>query len=104
MTWWQRLTRRRAMEAQLDAEVRDHIERQTDELIAAGVDAREARRRAVLVFGAVESIKEDCRDARGTRWLEDLGADIRYGIRVLRNSPAFTLVAICSLSLGIGAN
>ena len=104
MTWWQRWRRDRQLERELDAEVHDHVERQTRDYVRAGIGEVAARRRARLDFGGVESVKVAAREARGTKWLLDLGRDARQAVRSLRATPSFTIVALVVLALGIGAS
>src|SRR5947209_12213997 len=98
------LVRRRTVEQDLDDELRFHLEQLVDRHVADGLAHDEALRRARLEMGGFDQVKEEHRDARGVRLLEDLGDDLRYAIRQVKRSPGFAVLAVLCLGLGIGAN
>ena len=111
MRWYYKLTlglrsllRKEQTELELSEELQFHLQNQIDEYVAHGMNVREARRAALLSLGGVEQVKEECREARNLNLIENFLRDVSFGLRMLRRSPGFSILAILCLTLGIGAN
>jgi putative ABC transport system permease protein len=104
MSWWKSLLRKGVLDAQLDRELRFHIEKLTNDNVAAGMTPEEARRQAALEFGGREQIKEELRDVHRVSFIETAMANLKSAFRFIRKSPSFSLTVILTLALGIGAN
>ncbi|MGA3238105.1 MAG: permease prefix domain 1-containing protein, partial [Bryobacteraceae bacterium] len=95
---------RRDFEQGMTEEFRLHIEQYTDELVRSGVPQREAARRARIEFGSWNSAQEECREARGLRPFDELVRQLRHAARLLRKTPGFTVAALATLAVCLGAN
>src|SRR5271169_3499689 len=104
MSWWKSLFPKRASDAQMNSELRFHIDELTDENIAAGMSPGEARRRALLEFGGQEKFKEEVRDVYRIRILDATVSNLKSAFRFIRKSPTFSAAIILTLALAIGAN
>src|SRR5580658_7323783 len=91
-------------ENQLDSELRAYVDMVTEERIASGLPAHEARRTALADFGGMEQVKQSVRDQRAGAWIETFSRDVRFGFRQLIHNPGFTIAVVVTLALSIGAN
>ena len=91
-------------ELDLSEELQFHLQNQIDEYVAQGMNPKEARHAALRSLGGIEQAKEECRDARKVNSIENFLQDVGFGLRMLRRSPGFSLLAILCLTLGIGGN
>src|SRR5687768_1162014 len=96
------LIERRVVERELDEELAFHLDRETEKLVASGFSPTDARIRARARFGSAAIVADECRDARGTAFLDDAIRDIRYALRSFRRTPLFALTVVTTVALGVG--
>jgi predicted permease len=103
MNWWRRFLRREEFESRLDKELQFHIAEETQKNIKAGMTEAEARRIALAAFGSADIVKDEVRELWGWATIEGVVQDVRYAVRQVRKSRSFTVVAVLTLGVAIGA-
>src|SRR5216683_5498054 len=98
------LFHRNVVESELDEELRFHFDEQVEKYVRLGLSREEAVRRSRMEFGGAESIKEDCREARGVMFIDTALQDVRYAIRGFGRTPGFALTVVATIALGLGLN